>query len=72
MSRRTLRRHIRGFDPVSRRLIRPVPELLDDLVETPVDEDIVPFSDPQPTSTEVSESATELASDDEDETPQSS
>ena len=48
--------------------ITPVEEVTD---ETPVDEDIVPFSDPQPSSSEVSESATELASDDQDDAPRS-
>ena len=48
--------------------ITPVEDVSDDAV----DEDIVPFSDPQPSSSEVSESATELAPDDEDETPKNS
>ncbi|MGA9100541.1 heterodisulfide reductase-related iron-sulfur binding cluster [Aeromicrobium sp.] len=45
--------------------ITPVEDVTD---ETSV-EDAVPFSDPQPTSSDVSESATKLGSDDEDETP---
>jgi len=34
--------------------------------------DTVPFSDPQPSSQDVSETATDLAADDEDDTPKSS
>jgi heterodisulfide reductase subunit B len=45
---------------------------VEDLTDETTVEDAVPFSDPQPSSSEVSDSATELASDDEDETPKGS
>ena len=62
-----------GDDQSPAEEVTPAPGQIEPVEEESREEeaDTVPFSDPQPSSSEVSESATQLAADDEDDTPKS-